>query len=406
MLKVYLVGGAVRDRLLGRPVHEKDWVVIGSTVDEMLKLRFKLVGKDFPVFLHPKTGEEYALARAERKIAKGYHGFEFYIDKNVTLEEDLIRRDLTVNAMAEDEDGTIIDPFGGQKDLKKKILRHVSDAFVEDPVRILRVARFASKLVGFTVAPETNDLMKKMVLSGEVDALVPERTWQEMQRALAEKHPHRFIEVLQDGGALKIIFPEIDALFGVPGPKEWHPEIDTGIHTLMALKEAVKLTPDPTIRFAVLMHDVGKAKTPKELLPKHHGHEELSAEIIDAFCQRLRVPNDYRELAVLVGRYHSGCHRIFQYGAKGILNFLEHLDAFRRPERFEKFLIACHADEIGREGFQKNKYPQADFLRKTQKICAEINTKDITENYQGEIIKQKIHERRLSAIENQVARTS
>jgi len=394
-MKTYLVGGAVRDSLLGIPIKERDWVVVGATVKQMLDQGFKPVGKEFPVFLHPKTKDEYALARTEKKVARGYHGFEFQADPNVTLEEDLKRRDLTINAMAQNKDGTIIDLFNGQQDLKNKILRHVSKAFAEDPVRILRVARFASRFFDFTIAPQTIQLMRKMVQAGEVDALIAERVWQELERALSEKHPERFIEVLRECGALKIIFPEIDNLFGVPNPADWHPEIDSGIHTLMTLQQAVKLTGDPVIRFAVLVHDVGKAKTTKELLPKHHGHGKAGVAIVKSMCEQLHIPRKYQDLAELVTQYHGQCHKVDEYSPKAILGLLERLDAFRRPERFEKFIIACEADIRGRKGFEKEAYPQADLLRKIFTACADIDTTEIIAKFSGEKIAQAIHNERL-----------
>ncbi|MGD9152938.1 MAG: multifunctional CCA addition/repair protein [Gammaproteobacteria bacterium] len=397
-MKTYLVGGAVRDSLLGLPIKERDWVVVGATVQQMLDLGFKPVGKEFPVFLHPKTKDEYALARTEKKVGRGYHGFEFYASPDVTLEEDLKRRDLTINAIAQDDDGTIIDPFHGQKDLKNKILRHVSDAFAEDPVRILRVARFAARFADFKIAAETLQLMKNMVDSGEVDALVPERVWQELERALSEKHPERFIEVLRSCNALKIIFPEIDNLFGVPNPIDWHPEIDSGIHTLLTLKMAVKLSDDPIIRFAILLHDLGKTKTSKELLPKHHGHEKAGVSLIKTLCERLHVPRKYQDLAELVARYHGECHKTFELTPNTVLRLLEKLDAFRRPERFEKFLIACEADVRGRLGFENKPYPEADHLRKIFAAIANIDNKKIVEKFSGQQIAQAIHDARLKII--------
>jgi tRNA nucleotidyltransferase (CCA-adding enzyme) len=397
-MKTYLVGGAVRDSLLEIPIKERDWVVVGATVQEMLDLGFKPVGKEFPVFLHPKTRDEYALARTEKKIGRGYHGFEFHADPDVTLEEDLKRRDLTINALAQDDDGTIIDPFHGQQDLKNKILRHVSNAFAEDPVRILRVARFAARFADFKIAPETMQLMKNMVQTGEVNALVAERVWQELERALCERHPKRFIEVLRECGALKIIFPEIDALFGVPNPVEWHPEIDSGIHTLMTLQMAVKLTYDPTIRFAVLVHDVGKAKTDKELLPEHHGHEKIGVALVKDLCERLHVPRKYQDLAEMVTKYHGASYKINEFSPNAVLRLLEKLDAFRRPERFEKFLIACEADARGRKGFEDRLFPEADHLRKIFAACANINIKEIVEKYSGEKIARAIHDKRLKII--------
>src|SRR3989338_6160932 len=397
-LQIYLVGGAVRDILLGQKPTEKDWVVVGATPEALTAQGYKPVGKDFPVFLHPKTHEEYALARTERKISKGYKGFKVYAAPDVTLEEDLKRRDLTINAIAQTNDGKLIDPFNGQQDLKNKILRHVSDAFIEDPVRILRVARFAAKLGDFKVAPETNKLMQDMVASGEIDALVPERVWQELHRALESKYPDRFIEVLRDCGALNIILPEIDALFGVPNPKEWHPEIDTGIHTLMALQAAVKLTDDPMIRFAVLVHDAGKAKTPKELWPKHHGHAEAGVQPVKSLCARLRAPRDYTEFAVLVTKYHHQCLKLNEFSAKALLKLLENLDAFRRPDRFKKFLIACDADARGRTNYETVKKPQLEFIDNLQKQCAKITIPDEMKEKSNEDIMHFVHDARLSNI--------
>jgi len=402
-MKIYLVGGAVRDSILGRPVKERDWVIVGATkkdLEKMQKQGFKPVGKDFPVFLHPKTKDEYALARTEKKIARGYHGFEFYADPNVTLKEDLKRRDLTINAIAQDEDGTIIDPFNGQQDLKKKTLRHVSEAFIEDPVRILRIARFASRFAGFTVAPQTMQLMQKMVQDGEVDALVAERVWQEFERTLSEEHPERFIEVLRKCGAFKIIFPEIDALFGIPNPVDWHPEIDSGIHTLLALQQAVKLTDDTTIRFAVLLHDVGKAKTAKELLPKHHGHDKAGVALVKSLCERLHVPRKFQDLAEIVTQHHGQYHKVDEFSPKALLRLLEKLDAFRRPERFEKFLIACEADIRGRKGCEKTTCPQTDLLKKIYTACANVDTIDIVTKYSGAQIAQAIHNKKLKIIKN------
>lgn len=397
-MKTYLVGGAVRDSLLGIPIKERDWVVVGTTAQKMLDLGFKSVGKEFPVFLHPKTKDEYALARTEKKVARGYHGFEFHADSNVTLAEDLKRRDLTINAIAQDDDGTIIDPFNGQKDLKNKILRHVSDAFAEDPVRILRIARFASRFADFSIAPETMKLMQNMVEAGEVNALVIERIWRELEQALSEKHPERSIEVLRECGALKIILPEIDNLFGVPNPAEWHPEIDSGIHTLMSLKIAVKLTNDVSIRFAVLVHDVGKAKTDKELLPEHHGHAKTGVALVKALCERLHVPSKFQDLAELVTKHHDAPYKIYEFSPNAILRLLEKLDAFRRPERFEKFLIACEADARGRAGFENRPFPEADHLRKIFAAIANIDTKEIVAKYSGGKIAQAIHDVRLKLI--------
>lgn len=359
-MKVYLVGGAVRDSLLDRPVHERDWVVVGATPEEMTARGFRPVGRDFPVFLHPDTHEEYALARLERKTGPGYRGFITEFSPEVTLEQDLLRRDLTINAMAQSEDGTLVDPYGGQDDLRRRLLRHVSPAFAEDPVRILRVARFLARYapLGFEVAPETLDVMRTMVTAGEVDALVPERIWRELDRALSEPQPRAAIELLRHCGALRVIMPEVDALFGVPQPPEWHPEIDTGEHTLLTLQVAAARGASTPIRFALLMHDLGKALTPKEQWPRHRGHEQLGVRAIDDLCTRLRVPLDYRELAVLTSRYHTHVHRGLELRATTILELLEQSDAFRRPERFADFLEVCECDARGRLGLQDRPYPQ------------------------------------------------
>ncbi|MEE9345022.1 MAG: multifunctional CCA addition/repair protein, partial [Methylococcales bacterium] len=323
-MKTYLVGGAVRDQLLNYPVHERDWVIVGATVDDMLAQGFRPVGKDFPVFLHPQTNEEYALARTERKTAPGYKGFAIHADTDVTLEQDLLRRDLTINAIAEDDTGRLFDPYGGQQDLETLLLRHVSDAFMEDPVRILRVARFAARYahLGFKVADETMELMRKMTARGEVDALVAERVWAELVKALAERTPTQFFQVLRDCNALQRLFPELDALFGVPQPPQYHPEVDTGIHTLMALEQAAKLSSDPLVRFAALMHDIGKGLTPAEMLPGHHGHEQAGAELFTKVAQRLRIPDQYKRLTSQVIRYHTRCHRAFELKASTLVDTL------------------------------------------------------------------------------------
>lgn len=364
-MNVYLVGGAVRDRLLGLPVRERDWVVVGATPDALVAEGYRQVGKDFPVFLHPRTGEEYALARMERKTAPGYHGFEFDTSATVSLEDDLARRDLTINAIAETPDGTLIDPHDGRQDLVERRLRHVSDAFSEDPVRILRVARFAARFapLGFGVADETMALMREMVEAGEVDALVPERVWAETFTALAGPRPEVFFETLRACGALAIIFPEIERLFGVPQTAQWHPEIDTGVHTMMVLRIAAGLTPDPATRFAALTHDLGKGTTRRENLPAHHGHEKRSVALVKALCTRLRVPNNFRDLALIAAEYHGHVHRAAELRPATILKVLNRTDAFRRPERFEAFLIACEADSRGRKGLETKPYQQADIFR-------------------------------------------
>ena len=366
-MDIYLVGGAVRDDLLGRTVGERDWVVVGATPAELESRGYQPVGKDFPVFLHPQTREEYALARLERKVAPGYRGFTTEFSPSVTLEEDLARRDLTINAIARDSSGNIIDPFGGREDLEKRVLRHVSPAFVEDPVRILRVARFIARFasLGFTVAPETINLMRRMVESGEADALVPERVWRELARALDESTPRAAIEVLRETGALRVIVPEIDALFGVPQRPEWHPEVDTGEHTLLALQVAASRGASQAVRFAVLVHDLGKALTPRSEWPKHHAHETLGLPAIEALCARLRVPQEHRELGLLASKFHTHVHRGLELRTSTLLELLEHCDAFRRPARFTEFLEACECDARGRLGFEEKPYPQRARVERT-----------------------------------------
>lgn len=400
-MKIYLVGGAVRDQLLNYPVKEKDWVVVGATVNEMLELGYQQVGKDFPVFLHPETKDEHALARTERNTAPGYRGFEVHASPDVTLEEDLIRRDLTINAIAKDEDGNIVDPYNGQNDLKLKLLRHVSAAFSEDPVRILRVARFAARYahLGFTVADETLQLMQQMVSNGEADALVAERVWQEFNKALNERNPEVFIQVLRDCHALKIILPEIDALFGVPQPIEHHPEIDTGIHTLMVLQQASLLTKEPATRFAALCHDLGKALTPKENWPSHYGHEALGIKPVRELCNRLRIPNNFRELACITAEYHLHVHRAFEIKKSTLLKTIEKVDGMRKPERYEQFLTACTADIRGRPGYEDHPYPQANYYREALKIIKSVDIQVLKEaGLQGKEMANAIHTARQSAL--------
>jgi tRNA nucleotidyltransferase (CCA-adding enzyme) len=401
-MKIYLVGGAVRDQLLGRKVAERDWVVVGATAEEMLAQGFKQVGKDFPVFLHPETHEEYALARTERKTAPGYHGFAVHADPDVTLQEDLLRRDLTVNALAEDENGGLIDYYNGKQDLDNRLLRHVSPAFAEDPVRVLRVARFAARYahLGFKVAEETQLLMREMVESGEVDALVPERVWQELQKTLSEKDPSVFIEVLRDCGALKTIFPEIDRLFGVPQPEKYHPEIDTGIHTLLVLQQAVKLSAKPIVAFAALTHDLGRGTTPKDILPSHHGHEGRSVKLIKRLCERICVPKIYRELAIVVARYHSHIHHAYELKSSTVLKTLEGIDAFRRPERFEDFILTCTADSRGRTGLENIPYEQANYFRAALKAARSVDIKKMLEDgYSGKALAERIQKMRVKEIQ-------
>ena len=405
IMQTYLVGGAVRDSLLNYPVKERDWVVVGATVEEMLKLGYQQVGKDFPFFLHPKTKDEYALARTERNIALGYKGFEVHASPDVTLEEDLIRRDLTINAIAQDEAGNLYDPYNGQADLEKKLLRHVSPAFSEDPVRVLRVARFAARYahLGFTVAEETHELMRNMVASGEVNSLVAERVWQEFHKALGERHPEIFIEVLKNCDALKVILPEIDALFGVPQPIEHHPEIDTGVHTIMVLQQATLLSEEPITRFAALCHDLGKALTPKEKWPSHHGHEAGGLKPIRQLCKRLRVPKNFQELACVTAEFHLHVHRAFEIKNSTLLRTIEKLDGLRKPERFEQFLIACLADSRGRTGYETNDYPQADRFREALGIIKGINIEPFKEaGLQGKAMAEAIHTARQSALDKQL----
>ena len=400
-MELYLVGGAVRDSLLGRPVTERDWVVVGATPDDLLTRGFRPVGKDFPVFLHPETHEEYALARTERKTAPGYHGFSVYAAPDVTLEEDLLRRDLTINAMARDRDGWLIDPYHGARDLEQRWLRHVSPAFAEDPVRILRVARFSTRYapLGFRVAPETLDLMRTMVASGEVDHLVAERAWAETVRALSEPQPTPFIETLRECGALARIFPELDRLFGVPQPAAHHPEIDTGQHTLLALAQAVRLNADIVTRFAVLVHDLGKGTTPAEEWPRHIGHEERGADQVRALCQRLRVPNMYRELGALTARYHTHCHRALELRPKTLLNTVQGLDALRKPQRFAQFLIACEADARGRLGLEDRNYAQATLMRQVHAAAASVQARLLVERgLTGLALAEALRQQRLAAI--------
>jgi tRNA nucleotidyltransferase (CCA-adding enzyme) len=366
LVNIYMVGGAVRDELLGLPVSDHDWVVTGATPEQMLSRGFRQVGRDFPVFLHPQTAEEYALARTERKTGPGYHGFVVNSAPDVTLEQDLARRDLTINAMARDTDGRLIDPYDGQADVERRLLRHVSPAFSEDPLRVLRVARFAARFdtLGFHIAAETKRLMTDMVNSGELTSLAAERVWQECQRALAGPCPARFFTVLRECGALAVVLPEVDRLFGVPQPSHHHPEIDTGVHTLMVLERAETISEDTRVRFAALVHDVGKGTTPAGDWPRHIGHEQRGAKLIRELCRRLKVPNDHRDLAVLVARFHGLCHRAVTLKPATLLKLLEDLDALRRPERFQLFLQACEADARGRQGSEDRDYPQARFLQR------------------------------------------
>ncbi len=397
-MRIYQVGGAVRDRLLGLPVKDHDWVVVGATPDAMLAQGFKPVGKDFPVFLHPETHEEYALARTERKSGRGYKGFVVHADPDVTLEEDLARRDLTINAMAQDEDGALIDPYHGADDIQARVLRHVSPAFVEDPVRILRIARFAARF-DFEVAPETQALMQQMVADGEVDHLVSERVWQEFAKGLMEAQPSRMLMVLRECGALARLMPELDSLFGVPQPPQHHPEVDTGIHTLMALDMAARMALPLAARWAVLLHDLGKGSTPAELLPHHHGHEDRGVELAEAVSQRLRVPVDCREMAVLASRWHTHIHRAMELRPQTLLKVLEGVDAFRKPERLECLIRVAEADARGRTGFEQRDYPQGDRVRQALDAARTVNAGEVAKQVADPSrIRQAVHDARLHAI--------
>ena len=397
-MKVYAVGGAVRDELLGLPVADRDYVVVGATPEEMVAQGFRPVGKDFPVFLHPRTHEEYALARTERKTARGYKGFQVFAAPEVTLEEDLARRDLTINAIAKDEAGVFIDPYGGMADLKAGVLRHVSPAFVEDPVRVLRVARFAARF-GFAIAPETLALMREMAANGEVDALVPERVWQELARGLMEKTPSRMFLALRECGALVRILPELDALFGVPQTEQYHPEIDTGVHVMMVLDYAAAQNYDLPVRFAALTHDLGKGTTPRAEWPRHIAHEERSFELAKPLCQRLRVPNDCRELALMVARFHGVPLRAFELRPETLLKLLLDTDALRQPWRFEAFLLACTADCCGRLGYQDAVFEPAYFLRQALKIAQGVDAGAVAQQCSDPAkIRDRVYEARLAAI--------
>lgn len=399
-MNVYLVGGAVRDQLLGYPIKERDWVVVGASPEQLLQQGYQQVGRDFPVFLHPTTHEEYALARKERKSAPGYYGFSCDFSSKVSLEEDLLRRDLTINAMAMDEKGKIIDPYNGQADLQSKILRHVSPAFAEDPVRVLRVARFAARYhhLGFKLANETRSLMYAMVKAGELTHLVAERVWQEWQRSLEEKNPEIFISILRACGALKVVLPEIDALFGVPNPSQYHPEIDSGIHSLMTLSAAVELSEEVMVRFAALVHDLGKAATPIGAWPKHYEHEHRGVEIIQSLAKRLRIPADYRKFAMLVSRYHLTIHRLSELRANTIVKVLEQTDAFRRPHLFTKLLQSSEADARGCG--RKITYTLTSHWHYILTECAKVTAQTLIEQgFQGEAIKEALHQRRIACVE-------
>ena len=399
-MQVYLVGGAVRDHLLGHPYHEKDYVVVGATPAQMLDLGYQPVGKDFPVFLHPQTKEEYALARTERKSGAGYHGFEFYTDVSVTLEQDLIRRDLTINAMAMDDAGQVYDPYGGQQDLENRILRHVSDAFIEDPLRVLRIARFAARYTsaGFVIADETLALMQRLTETGELNALTPERVWKETSRALSERHADVYFEVLRQCGALKVLFPEIDALYGIPQRPEYHPEIDCGIHTMMSLQQACRQNYSLDVRFAVLVHDLGKALTPVEELPRHIMHEERGIKPVNELCDRLKVPTYTRQLALAVCKEHLKCHQAFNLKPGTLWRLLQRLDVLRRPERVEAFVQACECDSRGRLGLEDRAYPQAQYVLDAMQTVRAIKAQDLPADIQGPDIGEMLIERRIQAL--------
>lgn len=402
-MKIYLVGGAVRDALLGLAVTENDWVVVGSSAEQLLERGYTSVGKDFPVFLHPHTKEEYALARTERKTGPGYTGFSCYAASDVSLEQDLQRRDLTINAIAQDAQGELIDPYGGQADIENRILRHVSPAFIEDPVRILRVARFAARYrhLGFTIADETMSLMRKMVARGEADNLVGERVWKETSRALLEADPDVFFSTLRHCGALARVLPEVDALFGVPQRAEYHPEIDTGVHVMMTLQQIHRLEGSLASRFATLTHDLGKAVTPAAELPSHRRHEERSVPLVKKLCKRLAVPKYEQQLALAVARFHLHCHRAFELKPSTLLDLLQALDAFRRPALFEEFLLCCEADAKGRGGAENSDYPNRQYLREALTACRAIDTSELVDAEQtGAQIGQRIRQARIAALKD------
>jgi tRNA nucleotidyltransferase (CCA-adding enzyme) len=411
-MRSFRVGGAVRDALLGLPVNDTDWVVVGATPDAMIAAGYLPVGKDFPVFLHPETREEYALARTERKTGRGYHGFSFQAAPDVTLEQDLARRDLTINAIAQAEDGSLIDPYGGQQDLGRKVLRHVTDAFREDPVRILRVARFAARFHHFSLAPETMELMRAMVADGEADHLVPERVWQELARGLMEEKPSRMFEILRECGALARILPEVDRLWGVPQRADYHPEVDTGVHNMMVLDMSARLDAPLPVRFACLTHDLGKGTTPQEVLPRHIGHEQRSAKLLQGVCNRLRVPNECRELADVVAREHGNIHRSGEFGAAAVVRLLERCDAFRKPQRFEQVLLACECDARGRLGLEEQAYPQRARLLAALTAARAVDTATLAaqareQGLSGEAIGERIQHARVQVVhELQTTRAS
>ncbi|RJL52342.1 multifunctional CCA addition/repair protein [Pectobacterium carotovorum] len=400
-MKIYLVGGAVRDSLLGLPVTEKDWVVVGATPENLLEQGYQQVGKDFPVFLHPVSRDEYALARTERKSGKGYTGFVCHAAPDVTLEQDLLRRDLTINAIARTERGDLIDPYHGRRDLENRVLRHVSDAFSEDPLRVLRVARFAARFVhlGFQIAEETMALMQKMAHEGELAYLTPERIWKETEKALGTSSPDVYFQVLRDCGALAVLFPEIDNLYGVPAPAKWHPEIDTGIHTMMTVAMAARLSPEIDVRFATLCHDLGKGLTPPELWPRHHGHGPAGVKLVEALCQRLRVPNPIRDLAKLVAEYHDLVHTVQVLQPKTLLKLFDAIDVWRKPQRLEQLALTSEADARGRAGFEENPYPQGDYLREAFRTASQVSSADVVaDGFKGIDVRNELARRRIHAL--------
>ncbi|KFF65434.1 multifunctional CCA addition/repair protein [Pectobacterium brasiliense] len=400
-MKIYLVGGAVRDSLLGLPVTEKDWVVVGATPENLLEQGYQQVGKDFPVFLHPISRDEYALARTERKSGKGYTGFVCHAAPDVTLEQDLLRRDLTINAIARTERGDLIDPYHGRRDLDNRVLRHVSDAFSEDPLRVLRVARFAARFahLGFQIAEETMALMQKMAHEGELAYLTPERVWKETEKALGTSSPDVYFQVLRDCGALTVLFPEIDNLYGVPAPAKWHPEIDTGIHTMMTVAMAARLSPEIDVRFATLCHDLGKGLTPPELWPRHHGHGPAGVKLVEALCQRLRVPNPIRDLAKLVAEYHDLVHTVQVLQPKTLLKLFDAIDVWRKPQRLEQLALTSEADARGRAGFEENPYPQGDYLREAFRVASQVSSADVvSDGFKGIDVRNELARRRIHAL--------
>lgn len=400
-MKIYLVGGAVRDGLLKLPVKDKDWVVVGATPQQMLDEGYEQVGKDFPVFLHPQSHEEYALARTERKSGQGYTGFTCYSAPDVTLEQDLLRRDLTINAIAQDENGELIDPYHGLADIERRLLRHVSPAFNEDPLRVLRVARFAARYahLNFQIAPKTLALMREMTDNGEIAHLTAERVWKETENALTSRHPQVFFAVLRDCGALKVLFPEIDALYGVPAPAKWHPEIDTGIHTLMTLAIAAQLSPAVDVRFATLCHDLGKGLTPKEKWPSHHGHGPAGVKLVRQLCARLRIPNEIRDLAKLVAEYHDLIHTFPILQPKTVIKLFDAIDAWRKPQRVEQIALTSEADARGRTGFETSDYPQGRMLRAAWAAAQSVTNKEVIDaGFTGPAVREELTKRRINAV--------